>query len=110
VLTQRSTLDPQVLFHVVCGIVAQHSPGEFMFVDLDGLNDEVTLSTDEPGCSTDFRRNIVERDKYCVITREVTVDCDAAHLIPSCKGNEVTFVGHLCGLSLTVYPSTFRKL
>lgn len=108
--TQRSTLNPQVLLHVICGIVAQHSPGEFIFVDLDGLNDEVTLSTDEPGCSTDFRSNIIERDKRCVITRGATATCDAAHLIPSCKGNEVTFIGHLCCLSLTVYPSTFRRL
>jgi hypothetical protein len=98
VLTQHSTLNPQVLFHVVCGIVAHRSPGEFIFVDLDGLNDEVTLSTDEPGCSTDFRSKIVERDEYCVITQEDTDDCDAAHIIPSCKGNEVMFIGHLCGL------------
>ncbi|KAN0126239.1 hypothetical protein V8E53_015232 [Lactarius tabidus] len=34
--------------------------GEFIFVDLDGLNDEVTLSTDSSECCTDFRKNVME--------------------------------------------------
>jgi hypothetical protein len=52
----------------------------------------------------------MERDGFCVITQEYAEDCDAAHLIPSSKGNDVRFIGCLCGLSMTVYFSTFRRL
>lgn len=101
---------PSGKFRVVCGIVSYHSQGEFIFVDLDGLNDEVTLSTDSSGCCTDFRKNIMERDRFCVVTQEYAEDCDAAHLIPSTKGDDVSFIDILHGLLMTVYYSTFRRL
>jgi hypothetical protein len=52
----------------------------------------------------------MERDGFCVITQECAEDCDAAHLIPSSKGNDVRFICCLCGLLMTVYFSIFIRL
>lgn len=62
------------------------SGGDFLPVDVRGLNDRVTSSA-TPQCDSDFRDAIVRRDTSCVITGER--ECDAAHLIPHAKGDMV---------------------
>ncbi|KAH9051000.1 hypothetical protein EDB83DRAFT_2226619, partial [Lactarius deliciosus] len=62
--------------------------GDFIFVDLHGLNDQKTSTTEQTKCSSDFRMKVMARDKSCVITQEPLDDCDAAHLIPQSKGDD----------------------
>ncbi|KAI9465246.1 hypothetical protein BJY52DRAFT_1220925 [Lactarius psammicola] len=65
------------------------SPGAFVFVDHRGLNDRVTTigsSTSQTKCRPDFRGEVEQRNGSCVATRSAD-DCNAAHLIPSSKGN-----------------------
>ena len=66
------------------------SQEDLVFVDLKGLNERVTTSSATTARrSRRFREQIVERDGSCVITGEAAEHCDAAHLIPRGKGNEV---------------------
>ena len=99
----HTTISLAVKFLVVCEIVAHHgphipiSPEHFIFVDYKGLSDQMT-STDQTERRHKFRKHIKRRDgSFCVITRQRAVHCDAAHLIPWSKGDEVTFVIILCG-------------
>jgi hypothetical protein len=64
------------------------SQGNLIFVDIEGLNDQLTPSimTQRSG---EFREQIVQRDGSCVITRKAAEICDAAHLIPRAKGDRV---------------------
>ncbi|KAH7886550.1 hypothetical protein F5I97DRAFT_1926849 [Phlebopus sp. FC_14] len=65
---------------------------QFHLVDYNALNDRVTSSGLTPG-RAGFRDNILNRDGPCVITRADSRICDAAHIIPRCKGDEyITFV------------------
>ncbi|KAH9054869.1 hypothetical protein EDB87DRAFT_1413202 [Lactarius vividus] len=62
--------------------------GQCIFVDYEGLNDEMT-STDQTPRRDNFRREILARDgSFCVVTRDVVGSCDAAHIIPRSKGDE----------------------
>jgi hypothetical protein len=46
----------------------------------------------------DFREDVIERDgQFCIITQHPAEDCDASHIIPKSKGNEV-----LCKLSYVI--------
>jgi hypothetical protein len=62
--------------------------GPISFIDVDGLNhlksSQVTTSS-----RAGFRNDIVERDGSCVITGFREHFCDACHLIPHSKGDEV---------------------
>ncbi|KAH9025430.1 hypothetical protein EDB85DRAFT_217922 [Lactarius pseudohatsudake] len=62
--------------------------GDFIFIDLHGLNDRKTPTTDMNKRTSKFRESVMARDKLCVITQESLDDCDAAHLIPKSKGND----------------------
>ncbi|KAH7886539.1 hypothetical protein F5I97DRAFT_1003754 [Phlebopus sp. FC_14] len=65
---------------------------QFHLVDYNALNDRVTSSGLTPG-RAGFRDIILDRDGSCVITRADNRICDAAHVIPRCKGDEyITFV------------------
>jgi len=59
--------------------------------DLQGLNDHITSSSlTQRGA--DFREHISDRDgDHCVATAVEAEDCDAAHIIPLSKGDEVLF-------------------
>jgi hypothetical protein len=57
-------------------------------VDYEGLNDKIT-STGQTPRRENFRGEIQDRDGlFCVVTR--AGKCDAAHIIPRSKGDEVT--------------------
>ncbi|KAN0130746.1 hypothetical protein V8E53_011421, partial [Lactarius tabidus] len=64
-----------------------YNPSELcLFVDYQGLNDNVTSSDRTPRGHT-FRDNIIARDGVCIVSRHVARHCDAAHLVPRSKGN-----------------------
>ena len=58
------------------------------FIDHKGFNDESTSSAATPRRSH-FRGDVCTRDQRCVVTRKDPEDCDAAHIIPRCKGSDV---------------------
>ena len=82
------------------------SPGSCIFVDYEGLNDQIT-STDLTPRRSDFRNEVIKRDGlFCVITRLRAGHCDAAHLIPRSKADEVMFMIVLCDTLMMVCYST----
>ena len=69
------------------------SSGHCNFVDYEGLNDQITTTSTNQSCCTNFRREVQDRDgESCIITQEAAVHCDAAHLISHSKGDEVLFM------------------
>ena len=62
--------------------------GPMNFVDVDGLNHLKSSQVTTPS-RVGFRDNIVERDGSSVVTGLEQEFCDACHLIPHSKGNEV---------------------
>jgi len=101
----------------VCEILCHHNfhfsarvSEDFILVDYNGLNDQITSSA-QMQCRSNFRDNVIERDgSFCVITQEPASDCDAAHIIPRSKGHEVTFKIILCDSSMTYSSSTLKGL
>jgi len=58
----------------------------FVFADPYCLNESIV---DTPCCS-DFRKNVMARDgEFCIVIG--VAECQAAHLVPKFKGDEVTF-------------------
>jgi hypothetical protein len=80
---------------------------ECIFVDHEGLNDQITTTT-QTDCRYNFREDVIEQDgPACIITRQRAAHCDAVHLIPRCKGDKVMFlVVGLCNLLLMYFSST----
>jgi hypothetical protein len=73
-----------------CQILPHHVPGNCIFVDTEGLNDQIT-STSQTESRRKFRQGVLRKDGLsCVITREPSDHCDVAHLIPWDKGDEVS--------------------
>jgi hypothetical protein len=69
----------------------------FVYVDYNVLNDPITSSAQTQRRS-DFRDDVIKRDgERCIFTREEAEDCDASHIIPKSKGDEV-----LCNLSYAI--------
>jgi hypothetical protein len=61
----------------------------YVYVDYLVLNDRVTSST-QTQSREEFHDNVIERDgPFCIITREAARFCDASHIIPRSKGDEV---------------------
>jgi hypothetical protein len=86
------TIGLQVSFLFVCEIAIHSvstSPEDCAFVDHQGLHDQLT-STEQTPCRGGFRSDVMRRDgPTCVVTQERKEHCDAAHLIPWSKGDEV---------------------
>ena len=60
-------------------------------MDYCGLNERMTTSTLTLRRHK-FRDEILERDGlFCVVTGHEAILCDAAHLVPRSKGDNVTF-------------------
>jgi len=78
----------------------------FIFVDYDGLKGPESITTVTGETETDydleFTTKIIERDGICIASGTMAFFCDATHLIPRIKGNEVTFVVHLCASLMTL--------
>lgn len=96
----------------VC-VIAVHSvstsPEGFAFVDHEGLNNRLT-STEQTTCRYNFRGDVIQRDGHvCVVTQEAEEDCDAAHLIPHSKGDEVRLVVSSFNYLMMLFSSTWQK-
>ncbi len=58
------------------------------------MNDRIT-SSEQTERSSRFRRDVMDRDgDVCVFTGSHAGDCDAAHLLPKSKGDEVCVRRH----------------
>lgn len=85
------------------------SPEDCAFVDHQGLNDRLT-STARTARSNHFRGDVIQRDGHaCVVTLAAEDLCDAAHLIPRSKGDEVGFVVSSYNYFMTLFSSTLQK-
>jgi hypothetical protein len=59
-------------------------------LDIDGINDRLSDAyTHFHTSQAEFASDIAARDGTCVMTGEARWLCDAAHLIPHSKGDEV---------------------
>ena len=100
------------LFFFVCGIAVHSvstSPGSFAFIDCEALNDRIT-STEGSTSDGGFRSNVIRRDgPACVVTGTEAYHCDAAHLIPHSKGDEVRFVVSSYNHLMTLFSRTFKE-
>jgi hypothetical protein len=80
--------------------------GDYHLVDYQALNDRIT-SSEQTTRRSDFRRSIIQRDgDFCVITGTPGPICDAAHIIPRSKGDEVPFKIDSCHPLTKSSPST----
>ena len=79
----------------------------FTFVDYHGLDEKITTTAQTP-CRRAFRDDALERDgPFCVVTEVPTDICDAVHLVPQSKGDDVRFMIILCDSSIIFCSSTF---
>jgi hypothetical protein len=97
------------IFTTCCSLFILVSLELCLFVDYQGLNDNVTSSDRTPRSNT-FRANIIARDGVCIVTRHVARHCDAAHLVPRSKGNAVRFPVNPYVSSMTFLSSILIKL
>ena len=108
----NTTIGLRVSFLFVCEIAVNSVstfPGPCAFVDIEGLNDRIT-TTEGTARRADFRDDVLRRDgPACVITEVGVRHCDAAHLIPHSKGNEVRFVVSSYNHLMTLFSSTLTK-
>jgi hypothetical protein len=81
-----------------------------LFVDYEAFNDRITSSDSFQTPYHSSRQDIVNRDGGCVVTLEDEDECDAAHLIPASKGDEVRFLINLRVSVMTSSSSTFIEL
>jgi hypothetical protein len=108
----HTTIGLRVSFLFVCKITVHSvstSPEDCAFIDYQGLNDRLT-STERTARSNNFRDDVIQRDGHaCVVTQKAEDLCDAAHLIPRCKGDEVRFVVSSYNYFMTLFSSTLQK-
>ena len=108
----HTTIGLRVSLLFVCEIAIHSvstSPEECAFVDSEGLNDRLTSTVQTPR-RAHFRDVVIKRDgPACVITQEKEGQCDAAHLIPHSKGDEVRFVVSSYNHLMTLFSSTLKK-
>ncbi|KAJ7207063.1 hypothetical protein GGX14DRAFT_456059 [Mycena pura] len=64
------------------------------FIDIEAIGDKITDSAMTPRRKS-FRREVVNRDSVCIVTRGEPRSCEACHIIPHSKGN-----GYLESLSV----------
>ena len=108
----HTTIGLRVNFLFVCEIAVHSvptSPEDCVFIDHEGLNERITSTAQTPRRTT-FRRDVIRRDgPVCVVTEGVRGDCDAVHLIPRGKGDEVRFMVSSYNYFMTLFCSTLQK-
>ena len=108
----HTTIGLRVSFLFVCEIAVHSvstSPGRCVPVDYEGLSDRIT-TTEGTSRRGDLRDDVVRRDgPECVVSKMGEGVCDAAHLIPHSKGDEVRFVVSSYNHLMTLFSSTLRK-
>ena len=66
------------------------STGEPLLIDVDGINDRTSDASSLSSRRQNFRDNIIGRDGCCVVTGDQDLMvCDACHIIPHAKGDDV---------------------
>jgi hypothetical protein len=73
-------------------------------VDCNTLNDQITSSSDQTDWHDNVEQDVLQRDGFCVVTGLCAEDCDAAYIIPKCKGDEVVMFMTTLMLLLNVNP------
>ena len=63
--------------------------GEPRLVDVDAMDDRTTDASDLTERRTDFRRRVIARDNSCLLTADPVFVCDACHILPHSKGDNV---------------------
>jgi hypothetical protein len=82
-----------------------------IFVDYTEVSIDQKTSSSLTDHRYKFREDVIQRDGlFCVFTRQLVEDCDATHIIPRSKGDEVKLIIILCDTSIMFYSSTLRKL
>jgi hypothetical protein len=82
--------------------------GEYRLIDLNAVDDKITSSAQTPR-RNGFRRDVMDRDgDQCVFTQDSALSCDAAHIIPRSKGDQVMFNLPSSSHPLQVLPIHFQ--
>jgi hypothetical protein len=63
------------------------------FADVDAIDNRTSSASDFSTGRADFRRKLITRDATCVLTGDPPQFCDAYHIIPHSKGDDVRFLG-----------------
>ena len=107
----HTTIGLRVSFLFVCEIAVHSvstSSDRCAFVDHEGLNDRITTTEGTTGLRS-FRADIIRRDgPACVVTQIEEDHCDAAHLIPHSRGDEVRFMVSSYNHLMTLFSSTLE--
>jgi hypothetical protein len=108
----HTTIGLLVSFLFVCEIAVHcvsTSPEDCAFIDHQGSNDQLT-SSELTHCRQGFRTDVIRRGGHaCVVTQVAGVLCDAVHLIPRSKGEEVRFVVRSYNYLMTLSSSTLQE-
>ena len=91
IISLRKVRLPCTFNHPLTSSDKRCETGDYHLADFEGLNDRITSSSFSQR-RADFRDGVSTRDDdCCAITALGESDCDAAHIIPRCKGDEVPF-------------------
>jgi hypothetical protein len=103
-LTSVIILRVKLLFisEVVANLVIPVPLEHCLFVDHEALNDRIT-SSDRTSHHDSFRDDIIKRDGACLITQTPADNCDAVHLVPRSKGDEVSLRQSMCSLDDIIF-------
>lgn len=94
----------EILTHHFVGAI-----GQIMLVDHQALNDRVTSSDMTPR-RHNFKGDVLDRDHHCIITQVYAIDCDAVHIIPKRKGDDVSQLGLFFFDSSPISPPSTSKM
>ncbi|KAI0002222.1 hypothetical protein BJV74DRAFT_817907 [Russula compacta] len=72
------------------------------FIDYNALNEHITSTAQTP-CANGFRDTVLGRDGHCAVTRRKGEVCDAAHIVPRCKGTD--YIQQVIRSRHYLYPS-----
>jgi len=59
------------------------------WVDVDMMNDRISYTSAQTSRRADFRRDIIDRDVTCVMSGSPPEGCQACHIVPHTRGDQV---------------------
>jgi hypothetical protein len=73
------------------GIIGPLSPLllETRWLDVDMMNDRASYSSVRTTRRADFRQDLIDRDGTCVMSNSPPRNCQACHIVPHSRGDEV---------------------
>jgi len=74
-----------------CGILGPHSPLilDPRWLDIEMMDDRASYASGRTSRRADFRQDIINRDGTCVMTGTPPENCQACHIVPHSKGDQV---------------------